>query len=915
GCDVVEELTLEAPLVLPERGGVQLQLVVEGAVEAGRRPFGVYSRRQDAPAEEPWTRHATGVLVAGARPEPSPEFDELASWPPVGAVPVDMDGLYEELAREGVAYGPLFQGLKSAWRRDGVLFTEVVLPEAGQRDAARFGLHPALLDAGLHAIGAGDPDVAAAAGGALLPFSWAGVSLYAVGASALRMRLTPNSAQDPHTLALLVADETGGPVASVESLMLRPASAAQVGAVGAVGAGHVESLFRVEWVPARVVPASASGLRWAVLGGPDVVGLAGTGAQVAEYADVAALVAALEGGEPLPDAVFVLPAAQEDGDTVGFVHAAVNSALTLVQEWLAEERLVGLRLVWVSAGAVAVGAGVGVGDLPGSAVRGLLRSAQSENPGQLVMVDLESGRDAVVASVAALPAALAVGEPELAIRDGVVSVPRLVRVPASAAAEDTQLPTGFGDPSGTVLVTGATGGLGRLFARHFVTEHGVRNLLLVSRRGAAAEGAEALVAELAELGARAQVVACDVADREALAGLLAGIPAEHPLTGVVHAAGVLDDGVLGALTAERVSGVLRPKVDAAWNLHELTRDLGLSAFVLFSGAAASFGAAGQANYAAANAFLEGLAEQRRAEGLPAVSLAWGLWAPQAGGSGGMAGQLDEVDLRRIARDGVGALAGHEGLALFDRALRVDAAVLVPMHLDVSVLRARAVSSGSTPALLRALVRVPARRAVERRGAGVGGDGGSPLVARLLGVPVAEREGVLLDVVCGRVAAVLGHGGAGAVDAERAFRDLGFDSLTAVELRNVLKEETGLRLAPTLVFDYPTPVSLARHLLAELAVGDEPAEQSGVHGKAVSAARSATGVADDPIVIVGMGCRFPGGVRTPEDLWQLVASGADGVTAFPTDRGWDVEGLYHPDPDHAGTSYTREGGFLHEAAEF
>ncbi|WP_285544170.1 type I polyketide synthase, partial [Streptomyces lavendulae] len=412
------------------------------------------------------------------------------------------------------------------------------------------------------------------------------------------------------------------------------------------------------------------------------------------------------------------------------------------------------------------------------------------------------------------------------------------------------------------------------------------------------------------LGAHVDLVACDIADRDALAALLDGVPVEYPLTGVVHTAGVLDDGVLASLTAERVAGVLRPKVDAAWNLHELTRGLDLDAFVLFSGAAAAFGAAGQASYAAANAFLEGLAEQRRAEGLPATALAWGLWAPQSGGSG-MAGRLDEVDLRRIARDGVGALAADEGLALFDAAMVVDAAVLLPMHLDVAVLRAQAVSAGSTPALLRSLVRVPARRMVERRDGGA--EGGSPLVARLMGLPVAEREGVLLELVCGRVAVVLGHSGAGAVDAERAFRDLGFDSLTAVELRNVLKAETGLRLPPTLIFDYPTPVALARHLLAELAVTTGAGGRV-EHGRRTPV-RIAAGVADDPIVIVGMGCRFPGGVRTPEDLWQLVASGQDGITAFPTDRGWNGEALYHPDPDHAGTSYTREGGFLHEAAEF
>ncbi|MFF4291607.1 beta-ketoacyl synthase N-terminal-like domain-containing protein, partial [Streptomyces sp. NPDC001633] len=320
---------------------------------------------------------------------------------------------------------------------------------------------------------------------------------------------------------------------------------------------------------------------------------------------------------------------------------------------------------------------------------------------------------------------------------------------------------------------------------------------------------------------------------------------------------------------------------------------------------------GQANYAAANAFLEALAEQRRAEGLPATSLAWGLWAPQAGASGeGMASRLDEVDLRRIARDGVGALGAEEGLGLFDTAMTVDSAVLMPIRLDLAVLRAQAISAGATPALLKGLVRVPARRTLERRTGG-GADAGSPLVARLLALPVAEHEGVLLDLVCGRVAAVLGHTGADAVDAERAFRDLGFDSLTAVELRNVLKAETGLRLSPTLVFDYPTPVALARHLLAGLAVTGGLGAQDGVRVPV----RAAVDVTDDPIVIVGMGCRYPGGVRSPEELWQLVATGGDGITAFPSDRGWNVEALYHPDPDHAGTSYTREGGFLHDVADF
>ncbi|WP_190127181.1 type I polyketide synthase, partial [Streptomyces inusitatus] len=901
GCDTVEELTLQAPLVVPERGGVQLQLVVEAPSGPGRRPFSVHSRRQDALAEEPWTRHASGVLASGVREELPEGFGELAAeWPPAGADPVDVQDLYEELTDGGVAYGPLFQGLKAAWRRGGELFTEVAMPGDARREAARFGLHPALLDAGLHAIGHGVSDRATA--GALLPFAWAGVSLYAVGASSLRMRLTEHSPGDPHTLTLCVADENGRPVASVRSLTLRTASADQI---RAADGGHLESLFRVEWtpltgaVPAPAADATARGRRWAVLGS-DVFGLASAGAEVSEYTDIAALGAMLaEEDEELPEAVFIPFVDMSDEESAASTHAAVQRALSLTQVLLADERFAGTPLVWLTSGAVATAAETGVRDLAGGAVRGLLRSAQSENPGQLVMVDLDED----TSSIAAVPAALASGEPESAIRAGEISVPRLTRVPSAHASDER--PNALGTADGTVLVTGATGTLGRLFARHLVTAYGAKRLLLTSRRGPDAPGATDLYEELTGLGATVTVAACDLADRDALTALLETVPAEYPLSAVVHTAGVLDDGVLASLTAERVTAVLRPKVDAAWNLHELTRDLGLSAFVLFSGAASAFGAAGQANYAAANAFLEALAERRRAEGLPGTALAWGLWAPQ---EGGMAQRLDEVDLRRIARDGVGALSGDEGLALFDTAMTVDAPVLLPMRLDLAVLRAQAVSAGEVPALLRGLVRVPSRRVVESATAS---DGGSPLTARLLGLPAAEREDVLLDLVCARVAEVLGHTGAQAIEAERAFKELGFDSLTAVELRNVLKAETGLRLSATLVFDYPSPLTLARHLLEELTAS--AAMTAAPHTPRVQPAPAPTG--DDPIVIVGMGCRFPGGVRSPEELWQLVATGGDGVSPFPSDRGWDVESLYHPDPDHTGTSYTREGGFLHDAADF
>ncbi|MFL6120074.1 SDR family NAD(P)-dependent oxidoreductase, partial [Actinophytocola sp.] len=358
------------------------------------------------------------------------------------------------------------------------------------------------------------------------------------------------------------------------------------------------------------------------------------------------------------------------------------------------------------------------------------------------------------------------------------------------------------DPTGTVLITGGTGTLGTLLARHLVTAHGVRKLVLVSRTGSAPD----LVDELAGLGALVRVAACDAADRDDLAGLLAGIP---DLTAVVHAAGVLDDGVLEAQTPERVDTVLRPKVDAALNLHELTE---VDTFVLFSSASATFGAPGQANYAAANAFLDALAEHRRARGLPARSMAWGLWAQTSE----LTERLRDTDRRRMGSAGVTRMSTADGLALFDAALAADRAVVLPMTLDHRALRAHA---DTLPPLLRGLVRTSTRRRADA------GDGGSALANRLAGRSPREREGILTELVRSNVAAVLGLPSADAVRTTRAFNEAGFDSLTAVELRNRLAGATGLRLPVTLVFDYPTPAALVDHLHAELAPDEPDAEET------------------------------------------------------------------------------------------
>ncbi|MFB7669309.1 SDR family NAD(P)-dependent oxidoreductase [Kitasatospora sp. NPDC056138] len=781
GCTTVEELDQEAPLVLAETGTVQVQLVVGAADGTGRRPIGVYARPDDA-AE--WTRHAGGTLSAedggGAGWEPA------GVWPPEGAEPADLDGFYPSVARDGFAYGPSFRGLRAMWRTGDVVYGEVALPEPERGRAGGYGVHPALLDAALHAGLVGNTGEQV-----LLPFAWNNVRLHRPGAAALRLRLAPAG---PDAMSLEVADETGAPVASVGSLRARPVSVEQLRAASRAGLG--DALFRVEWAPVPAV--EPGGGRWAVLGdGSAFPGLD-------RYPDLAALGAAVTAGLPVPDAV-VLPLPDATGDVPAAVRAALHRTWSALTGWAADDRFASSRLILVTRGAVAAGrtdeggpdlgrAGEDVPNLAHAPLWGLARTAQAEQPDRFVLLDLDGGAD----TAGALARAAAGDEPQLALRSGAVLAPRLVRArPTTAAAAGTL------DAAGTVLVTGGTGALGALLARHLVTAYGVRHLLLLGRRGPEAEGAAELTAELTALGARVTIAACDAADREALAAVLAAVPAEHPLTAVVHAAGVVADGALASLTEERFEAVLRPKADAAWHLHELTRDAGLAAFVLFSSATATLGGAGQGGYSAANAFLDALARHRAARGLPARSLAWGPWQQHRG----MAGALDEATLGRMRRSGVLPLSPQDGLALFDAALAATDPTALPVRLDLATLRQ---AGPDLPPLLRRLAG-PSVHSARRPDAGAA-DG---LKRRLAGLSGAERESALLDLVRGQVAVVLGHSDPASVGADRAFGDLGFDSLTAVELRNRLTTATGLRLSPTLVFDYPTAAGLARHLDVEL----------------------------------------------------------------------------------------------------
>ncbi|WP_244888236.1 type I polyketide synthase [Streptomyces scopuliridis] len=870
GADRVAELTLETPLTLPENGAVRVQVVVDAPDPSGARGFAVHGRRDSAADDpRPWTRHASGILRAqGAQAQTA---GNPLPWPPEGSTEQPLDGVYDRLAELGYHYGPAFQGLTGIRRAGDELYAEVSLPAELHADAARFGIHPALLDAVLHPLvlhaagAAGGPSD----GSIRLPFAWTDTVLHATGATALRVRISPTGSD---TFSLTAVDSSGRLVVAVDSLLLRPVARDRL--AGAESAS--DALYGVEWtaVPEPATAPPALRITEALHG--ELPGLADESAA--------------------PDIVLVrVDRFRPDGpgtDGPAAAHETAADALRLIQRFLADERYDGARLVFVTRGAVAAAPGENVTALASTPVWGLVRAAQSEHPGRMVLVDVDADVDAERTEPdPGLLAALSTGEPQLALREGRMAAPRLVR----AARTATDTPPAL-DPAGTVLITGGTGGLGALFARHLVVTHGIRRLSLVSRRGADAPGARELVAELAGLGAEATVTACDVTDRAALAELVGGFTPDHPLTAVVHTAGVLDDATVGALTPERLAAVLRPKVDAAWHLHDLTRDMGLTAFVVFSSVSGLLGTAGQANYAAGNSYLDALAAHRRAQGLPGLSLAWGLWD----GSHGMGGTLGEADLTRWSRTGVKPLAPERGLALFDRALTEGSALLAPVELDLPALRAL---SDEPPSLLRTLGRAQrlrtAARAMDTEGPG--------WAQRTAALPEDRRRETVEELVRGTVAAILGHADATALDPRRAFKEIGFDSLAGVELRNRLTTTTGLRLPTTVVFDHPSAQAVADHILTRISDA-EPTP-------AVSTARPATVATDDPIAIVGMACRYPGGVASPADLWRLVLDGTDAVSEFPVNRGWDLDALYDPDPERTGTSYVRHGGFLHEADLF
>ncbi|OEV02813.1 type I polyketide synthase [Streptomyces oceani] len=666
-----------------------------------------------------------------------------AAEPRTDAEPAMPEDFYPNLVKRGYEYGRAFQGLQRLWREGDTVHGDVRLaddvPHAGP--SSGFALHPVLFDAALHPLLElfGQADDP---GRVLLPYSWSGVTFHG-GPAGTDVRVSATRI-GINEASLSITATDGTPVLSVTSLAFLPASAGQL-----TRQSTEDSLFLLDWKVAEESEGAGSG-------------------------DFAVTHVAASGGE----------------DAAEVARATVHEVLGQVRTWLEDDT----RRVLVTRGAVAISADEQP-DLALASVWGLLRSVQAEHPGRFLLVDTDD------ASPAALER-LDVSEPQVAIRDGRMYVPRL------APAEPAPVTPAWAE--GTVLVTGATGALGSLTARHLVVEHGARRLLMLSRRGVSAPGARELSVELAAFGAEVIHEACDVSDRTALAAQLERIQLEAPLSAVVHLAGVVADASVENLTPEMVDRVFQPKVDAAWHLHELTKGLNLSQFVLYSSVAGTFGTPGQANYAAANAFLDGLAAHRRATGLTAVSLAWGPWEL------GMAGALGEAELRRFRRSGLAPVSEAEGTTLFDAALNLGRPLAVPAVMD----RAALLEQDTVPLLFRDLAVPRAVPTTPREQC----DDVPPIVRRLAERVPEERVEEMLALLMTTTAVVLGYPSIEDIDSAMTFQEIGFDSLSGVEFRNQVKQDTGVDLPATIIFNYPTPDALAHHLVERAFGADEPAAE-------------------------------------------------------------------------------------------
>ncbi len=874
-CEVRGMVSLR-PLLIRKHGVERVQVVL---TEGGTRAS-LYSQPAEAASGDAWTLHTTAELTAASELVPTRlDIDALRAR---CSEAQDVTTVSAALAATGLEYGPAFQSLKHLWVGPAEAMAEVRLAEG--LDVDRYGVHPILLEAALQTIMVLSGIQAAAA---LLAFEFGRFTVHQLGASSglVRARLVEPVAPD-HVLAdLTLADAGGNIVAQLSGVRMRRADAREPrqDETGSIP----DALYRIEWpgAPAAADPRTVSG-RWVVVSMGDeaeagslVEGLRQRGASANQV-----LISELH--DRVADHVVCAWGMPGDGDAA---MRAAEQGLSVAHALNGHENAP--RLWWLTRGAVAAQPDENVA-VAGSTVWGLGRTLMQERPElRCTLVDLD--RDAVGAEVLAREQLLDDGETQVACRAGQRQVARLARAAdeiGKPSRKTSLLPMHLEQlrPNGTVLVTGGLGALGLEVAKS-LARRGVQHLLLTGRRGLSTPGAAAAVSELEALGASVTVEAVDVADRDTLADVLARVPAKWPLRGVVHAAGLVDDGLLSQQTPERFARVLSPKVSGAWNLHTLTEQAELDWFVLFSSIAGTLGSAGQGAYAAGNSFLDALASHRRAQGQVGISLAWGPWAER-----GLAAELDSQQQARFARQGLSMITPRQGVALFEAAIARPEAQLVLAPIDVRSL-AKSFGAG-VPPFWQALVRTSVWRA-----AGAKGTWARELVA----LSVAERAVAVTSAVQTEVARVLSLPSPGAVPVDKPLKDLGLDSLMAVELGNALSRRTGAIIPATLAFNHPTAAKIADYLLSEVLALAEPVTPPAVVPRAAL---------DEPIAIVGMACRFPGGVTDPESFWRLLNNGVDAVSEVPRER-FEIDDWYDPDPAAVGKMTSRWGGFLQNIEQF
>lgn len=777
---ILDEVTFVAPLALDtkEDTGFHIQILIGEPEDHGIRAVDVYSRPKDVPTNHEWTRHATGTLKLSTLPHANVDglIENTEDTRDEGGAGhdcrqmVDVSRAYGSLAEAGINYGPSFQRVRAVWRPHGEgrgqneLLARIDPP---QTKGQKYSLHPALLDSALHAPLLAAPD--AASGNIRLPFLLRGVRISGAGVTGSVIAQIGDLGEN-HFSVTLADESTGALVAEVSEVVTR----AWLGPAAAAGP-TAGDLYRLEWKDPTQIETSR-----------------GT-TESSPGADELYRVRGASGGG----------AAADKHEVQNGVHKAVAAVLGVIQKWSAEKAYAGGRLVVVTENA-SEGSGP---DLVAAAVWGFVRSAQAEfGGGRIVLVDLDGSAE----SEAALLPALASSEEVFAVRKGALMIPRLSKVPVPSIIPETSAAGSTLDVSGTVVITGGTGGLGALLSRHVARAYGAGHLLLVSRSGMKAPGAQQLHDDLSRAGVAVHIEECDCSNRGQLAALFASNSSRGspPITAIVHCAGVVDDAVLSFQAPERASRVLRPKVDAAWHLHELA-PASVRSFVLFSSFVGVLGNEGQAAYAAGNAFLDALARLRVSRGLPALSLAWGPWLNEVG----MAAE-NRLKAHNPRLGSARPLTDQQGLKLFDMAMqRVTSPepVLVPLLVDGPFPLMSAGTASQTK------ISTQGRSGAWR--------------TKLARIPREHRDGELVSLVRTEVAAVLGYQDQDLPD--RPLADLGFDSSTSVLLSNRLRRLTGLLDLPvTLALDYEALPALVRYLSGRLDIArldTEPDAEAGIQG--------------------------------------------------------------------------------------